>query len=749
MPTTQTEASEAIRHTSSGGRLVAADGRELLLRDVRLRVDAGGGIARAVLEQHFANPYETPLAITYQLPLPADGAVSAFAFRIGEERVEGVIDRREAARERYEAALVEGRTAAILDQERSSLFTQEIGNVPPRTDVVAEITIDQKLRWLVGEGSWEWRFPTVVAPRYLGAEGRVVDAARVTVDVTEAPPPAAIAFALAVRDALTADSAPHSPSHAIRSAACEGGVEVSLVAASGAALDRDVVVRWDVATSAIATRIEVARPPLGDAASRSGYALLTLLPPVAAKRARPRDLVVLLDASGSMMGRPIEQAKAVTAALVGSLDDADSIELIAFAMHPLRFHAHPEMATAELRREALAWIDKLDAGGGTEMDRAVTAALEPLRDGAQRHVVLVTDGQIGFEQEVVGSVLYKLPRGSRLHAVGIGPAVNRSLTAPAARAGRGVELLIGFDEDGTLAAQRLLAHFDVPVATEIEVAGSALRSHAPTQLHDLALGAPVLIALELNPAGGDLVVRGDGFETRFDISAIEAGTGNAALAKLFARELVEDLEMRAAAGEVRDDRIERVGLEFAIATRLTSWVAVTGAVTVKPVMPRRRIAIPQAPAERILKMTFGLSSIGSSAREELQDREIALERERQLSARLLRRSRHPSRRAAERSGHRSFRGRVVARSSAGIVIEFQVEEHELNWNPTGTASLELGRLRLEVTARVDPEASTAPGRIQPGEIVRLVVVLKPAFRGPIRSLRIESAGTEILLEFEP
>src|SRR5688572_13201557 len=148
------------------------------LESAALRVVARGGVARVILEQTFANHHPDPLAVTYVLPLPADGAVSGFAFTIGDRRIEGEIDRKRAARERYEDAIAHGHTAALLEQERSSLFTQEIGNVPPGARVVCEIVIDQPLRWL-DEGSWEWRFPLAAAPRYLGEPGRVSDAAKV------------------------------------------------------------------------------------------------------------------------------------------------------------------------------------------------------------------------------------------------------------------------------------------------------------------------------------------------------------------------------------------------------------------------------------------------------------------------------------------------------------------------------------------------------------------------------------------
>jgi Ca-activated chloride channel homolog len=130
---------------STGGRLVSVDGRILPLLGARLVAHARGGIARTVLEQRFRNAHAEPLRVIYLFPLPHDGAVSGFAFRIGDRRIVGEVDRREAARERFEEAIASGRTAAILEEERGSLFTQELGNVPAGAEVIAELTVDQKL----------------------------------------------------------------------------------------------------------------------------------------------------------------------------------------------------------------------------------------------------------------------------------------------------------------------------------------------------------------------------------------------------------------------------------------------------------------------------------------------------------------------------------------------------------------------------------------------------------------------------
>lgn len=608
-------------YESTGGRLVTTDGRALPLIGASLTADARGGLVRLTLEQTFRNPYDEPLKVTYSLPLPADGAVSGFAFRVGDQRVEGQVDTRARARERFEDAILEGRTAALLDQERTSLFTQEVGNVPPRTQVVCEVRVDQKLAWLP-DGAWEWRFPTVVAPRYLGAPQRVADHSKVTVEVTEDELPVRLSLALTIRDRLADGFRPESPSHALHTERAVGRTTVAFADERGPTLDRDVVVRWRVAELAVGTSLDVARPA-GGVTSDAAYGLVTLVPPApeAKATALPRDLIVLLDTSGSMGGAPLDQARRVTAALVDTLTDADQLELIEFSTAPRRWKRGPVPATAANRRDAQAWLARLQASGGTEMRTGILEALTPLRSESQRQVVLITDGLIGFEHEVLEAISKRLPAGSRVHTVGVGSGVNRSLTAPAARAGRGVELVIGLGEDVEPFVKRLLARTSAPLLADVQVSGSALSHSALARLPDLYGGAPALLPLRLRPEGGSLIITArsaDGLiEEHLEVKPVDRGEGSPALAALYARECVEELELALATGAAKhevDPQIERLGLDFQISTRLTSWVAVSAQPTVDPRAPRRHETMPQALAYGLSAEGVGLRSAGGSVR---------------------------------------------------------------------------------------------------------------------------------------
>src|SRR5206468_3128623 len=301
--------------------------------------------------------------------------------------------------------------------------------------------------------------------------------------------------------------------------------------------------------------LDTARPAEGRPNSGGAYGLLTLTPPLPEARptALPRDLIVLLDMSGSMAGEPFDQARRIVARVIDTLSDADQLELIGFASEAKRWKAGPRRATGRAKRSAVRWLEKLDADGGTEMRAGIAEALRPLRTNAQRQIVLVTDGEIGFESEIVGLVARELPGSCRLHTVGVGPAVNRTLTSGAARAGRGAEIVVGLGENPMPPVARLLARLDAPLLTDLVLTGRVLFDHAPAALPDVHAGAPALIGLRLRPEGGGLRITGRlagrPWEKLIQVPVMTIGEGNRAVIACYGREALEDLEMRVAAGE--------------------------------------------------------------------------------------------------------------------------------------------------------------------------------------------------------
>jgi Ca-activated chloride channel family protein len=606
---------------SSGAELVTLDGRSLPLVGARLSGEASGGLARCVLEQRFENRYDETLRVRYRMPLPADGAVSAYEFELGGRVIAGRVHRKAEARERFEQAVAAGQTAALLEQERADIFTQELGNLLPGEAIIARITIDQRLVWLGGtsrlgdrpaEGEWELRFPTVIGPRYVGAHDTEDDARETHVQVAPGQIPARISIELAIRDAIAPGRRPSSPSHELRG----DRDRVRLRAKQGERLDRDLVVRWPVATPEVGASLESAGGEAG-----GSYGLLTIVPPAPSARGKvvSRDLTVLLDTSGSMGGAPLTLAKAVVSLLIGSLGDADRLELIEFSDRPRRYRKEPVLATDLARRDAIAWVNGREASGGTEMASGVREALRSLRAGAQRQVIVVTDGYVGGERQIVELLHGDLPASCRLHVLGVGSAVNRSLATALSRAGRGVEVVAGLgpvpNDDIERAAARLIAHTRAPVLVDLELSGSALIGQAPARVPDVFEGAPVVAALSLHPEGGEIVVRGaladGGWEQRIRVPARRTGDGNPAIAKLYARERVADLEARSAVGDSPDEEIAELGVRFQISTRLTSWVAIDERRRAAG-GPRRTEDVPQELPFGTSAASFGLRGAASS-----------------------------------------------------------------------------------------------------------------------------------------
>jgi Ca-activated chloride channel family protein len=379
------------------------------------------------------------------------------------------------------------------------------------------------------------------------------------------------------------------------------------------------------------------------------------------------------------------------------------------------------------------------------MRHAIEEALAPRRDDGQRQVVLVTDGQIGFESEIVATILARLPKQSRVHVVGVGSAPNRTLTAHAPRAGRGIEVLVGLGEAAERAAARIVARTDAPIVVELELSGDALVDHAPRRLPDLFAGAPALIGMRAR--AGELVVRGrtasGPWEQRVRL-VTPAEKGRVAVGSFYARERVEDLETDlAAGGEPRavERGIEQLGLDFGLATRMTSWVAVSEHRTVDPGAPLRRERMPHelpfgASVEglglracAVMPASAGQATMAARAPQAFAPMPAGMASPppppRSMAPRVMRPPAEAMRRVGGFLGGRGgaagrrLQGRVVLRDAGVLVVEIGAQEAmtwslpveaEITWDD-GTTT------RVGVVA----ERSTHAGAVPPGAGVRLAL----------------------------
>ena len=577
----------------------AEDGRKLPLRRMRIEATAAQGMAAVRVTQTFVNPYPDTLHVLYQLPLPADGVVAGYSFSVGGQRVEGRIEERDAAREIHAAATAEGKLVALLEEATGSVFTQELSNLPPGLELIVEVLVDQPLRWR-GDG-WEWRFPTTVMPRFYGEPG-VSDRDRMLVKLIEGAVEDRLCVRLTLEDPLADGASFLSGTHEFRTER-EPGRAHGLV--DSARLDRDVVVHWPAALPEVSVGVRCARPPADDPLEDSAFGLVTLLPPVVATAHMPRDLAVLVDASGSMEGESFSLAKLVIIDMLRSLDDRDTIELAAFAEEHVRWRPMPSPATEADKAAAIRWLQNLVPAGGTHIHNAIRESLASIRHDAQRQVVLVTDGFVSDEAGLVAEVAQRLPQRSRLHVVGVSMAPNRGVTFHLARAGRGIEALTGELADHQEAAQRVLAHTEKPVWTDLRVLGDAVLEVSKHVESDVFQGMPARIPVRLRPQGGTVVIEANSaagpVRREIVVPAVAHGEGERCLVRAFGRSLVDAMMVRQACGDAHDKpwlpedhktRLREVGLAYGIATQQTSWIAVASESSVDPAGPSLTVVSP-------------------------------------------------------------------------------------------------------------------------------------------------------------
>ncbi len=626
--------------------VMSEEGLECPLVQTRVLAKASSGVVRVELRQRFLNPHEVPLDAEFRLPLPADAAVSGFSFRLGKREVVGELRTRDQARAEFVAAKKEGKSAAMLAQSRTSIFKQSISGVPPGQVFVVSVQLDQPLRWLA-EGYWSWRFPTAIAARYDDDIEAVLPALEGPLEVQ------------LMLEAHRLTGAPESPSHAIEFNRTKDFLCVQL--AQKASLERDLEVRWPVASPQVGLHLALESEPKHEGA----YGVLTIVPPQTPTEAIPQTISIMLDTSGSMLGAPLQQAKRFVGLLIEQLRPEDRLQLTAFSGQPEPMFPQPRLITEALKSEVRAWLAECEASGGTEMIRAVLAALKPDGAKSQQQVILVSDGLIGNESRLLETLANALPKGGRLHVVGVGHAPNRSLTAHAARLGRGIELLLNERDDVERPLARLLPRIREPLVTELKVRGDGVIGVAPERLPDLYAGSPVVVGLRFSSDEGYLEVEGVTSEGRFHARVrVPAAVGGIkrGLEQLYGRERIQDLEMQAtvarsqhehARAQLLEGKIETTALTHQVSSRMTSWVAV-GEVVVRPRMEKgTRDLLEQTRAvlesltpreERVLRMRIGIGEPSAHILEEVgADFDLTRERIRSIEAKALTKLKHPSR----------------------------------------------------------------------------------------------------------
>jgi Ca-activated chloride channel family protein len=563
--------------------------------DVDLTVS--GPTARARVTQIFRNPTDGWLEAVYVHPLPDGAAVDTLKMVVGERIIVGEVKEREQARQDYERARAAGQKAGLLEQERPNIFTSSVANIGPGETVLVQIEYQEPVRQSGNEFSL--RVPLVVAPRYnpapvvqsvdFNAQDRgwgtvsdpVPDRARIEPPVLDprsnAPTnPVAITVHLQAGFPLGEVKSPH---HAVRIDAVAPDAREIKLGDGPVPADRDFELTWRPAESA-APSVGLFRERVGDA----DYALAFITPPAVQQPddQRAREIVFVIDNSGSMGGTSIIQAKASLIYALGRLRPSDRFNVIRFDHTMDVLFADTVPADAEHLGRARDFVSALEARGGTEMVPPMQAALTDRRGPAEnylRQVVFLTDGEIGNEQQLFDTISRMRGR-SRLFMVGIGSAPNTFLMTRAAELGRGTFTHIGSVDQVAERMRTLFDKLESPVATNLTATFSAGRGDVtPAVFPDLYRGEPLVIAARLERLAGTWEIRGMIGERPWSVTLPLAGAAEGrGLSKLWARRKIADAEvartMREVAAEETDRRILTLALDHHLVTRLTSLVAV-------------------------------------------------------------------------------------------------------------------------------------------------------------------------------
>ena len=614
----------------------------VLSAEVDIRVT--GLVARARLTQRFENPSDDWLEATYLFPLPDDAAVDTLLMRIGDRVIEGQIHEKEEARQIYEQAKSEGKKASLVEQRRPNVFTTRVANVGPHEAVEITIELQQAVRYDSGEMSL--RFPTVVNPRHTPAAPSVGEIeAPVLASLDDELPAECDDTTLGVAgtfagggrhnggEALHGEGG-HGYAFASTAAAIAGG----LLAHPGApgpprvpvtfAVDLDAGFRLDYLESphhpfdVVARGRDRYRVTLGEAPVEADrdfelvwapqpssepraalfteehdgdvYALLMVLPPDDGGGGfvpLDREMIFIVDSSGSMHGASMEQAKTALNAALDGLTPGDSFNVIDFDDTARALFPGSLAATPEAIAKARAWVAGLDADGGTNMLPALAAALEGPGNGyadagarSLKQVIFLTDGAVGNEEELFDFVRRHVGE-ARLFTVGIGSAPNAYFMRRAAEEGRGTFTFIGNPQEVALKVEQLTAKLEGTVVADLEVRWDDPTAETwPAKLPDLYAGEPLVVAARAFSVGDRLQITGrrDGSFWQHtvplaDAAAAGGGGPTAGVRQLWARRKIDGLLARLAEGvdpEVVRADVVAVALAHHLVSRYTSLVAV-------------------------------------------------------------------------------------------------------------------------------------------------------------------------------
>ncbi len=588
----------------------------LINTDVRMQIS--GLVARVSVTQEFQNDGAEWVEGIYVFPLPDKAAVDRMRLHVGDRFIEGEIQEKERAKKAYEKAKQAGKKASLVEQQRANLFTTSVANVAPGEKVVVEIEYLEDVRF--EDGRFSIRFPMTLTPRYIsgqplpdkvgsgwsGDTDRVSDASLITPPMVSGSSGHTITLTADVNAGVPLEIIA-SRYHPVSVREDSGRYRVTL-SGDKVPMDHDFELVWQAVRSA-----EPRAMAFTEVVNGEPHHLLMVMPPdqmdlPAASMAR--EIILVVDTSGSMHGVSIAQAKRAVRLALQGLKATDRFNVIEFNSVSNALHPSSVVASPSNVNEAMNFVQRLKANGGTEMRPALSLALRGQPPSTHlRQVVFVTDGSVGNEDELFTMIEQNLGY-ARLFTVGIGSAPNGWFMRKAAEAGRGSYTFISALHEVGEKMDNLFRKLANPQVTNIEVQwpNSVVVDSYPTTVPDLYFGEPVTVRARASGGyrPGDTVrVSGNSVAgawskvLTFDMSRQSNG-----VAALWARariaELMDSERRGEDAGETRDAIVE-TALTHHLVSKYTSLVAVDKT-------PARPVGDPLASEQLANRMPYGQST---------------------------------------------------------------------------------------------------------------------------------------------
>ena len=549
------------------------------LTNTAVNAKIAGNIARVEVTQTFDNPSSQPLEAIYKFPLPDDAAVDEMEIRIGDRLITGNIKRQQEAQQIYQTAKREGKTAGLLEQQKDNIFTQSLANIQPGERVEVVIRYTNSLQFIGND--YEFAFPLVVAPRY-GETSHIkpLIAPAMADNAHKMRSGKDIQVNIEI-DAGVAVSNVRSPSHQV---SIQNNRAITRVALTDKNLipNQDLILRYQLMGA------ETQATVLTQSNQQGGHFATYLIPAVNYNPDEivPKDVVFLMDTSGSQRGFAIAQSKELMRQFISGLNADDTFNIIDFSSTSRRLANKPLENTRLNRARALAYVDKIDANGGTELMNGINEVINfpAATDGRLRSIVLLSDGLIGADEEVIGSIRDNLQPGNRLYSFGVGGSTNRFILNRLAELGRGTVTILPPNEDAVKVAEKFYREINKPVVTNIELewlgAGEAPEIY-PRQAPDLFASQPlILYGRKQDATQGKLKITGTlaggkPYAQILDVNFQQIG-GNSAIAQLWGRSRIKDL-MNQMYGRETSQGIEAVtntALDYNLLSKYTAFVAV-------------------------------------------------------------------------------------------------------------------------------------------------------------------------------